>query len=172
MFIFKYIFLILIITGCTSIGFLLSKAYIDRVKELKSISKLINLLKNKIKFTYMPLSEAFKQIAILSDNRKISKIFISTSEKLENKTFNLAWKEAIDEEKVFLNLKKDDINLINTFGAMLGKTDMEGQINEIESFNLLLESRIKKAEEESLKNGKMYKSLGTIIGLAIVIILF
>ena len=55
---------------------------------------------------------------------------------------------------------------------MLGKTDIEGQMSEIGQFMVLLEDQIKNAEEERKKNSKMYKSLGTIIGLAIVIILF
>ena len=42
----------------------------------------------------------------------------------------------------------------------------------INQFENILNMQIKKAEEECSKNSKMYKSLGTIIGLAIVIILF
>ena len=45
-------------------------------------------------------------------------------------------------------------------------------MSEIEHFKILLNSNIKNAEEEKEKNAKMYKSLGTIIGLAIVIILY
>ena len=40
---FRYIFLIAILTGSTSIGFLLSKGYLDRLNELKKLSNLINI---------------------------------------------------------------------------------------------------------------------------------
>ena len=40
---FRYIFLITILTGSTSIGFLLSKGYVDRLNELKKLSNLINI---------------------------------------------------------------------------------------------------------------------------------
>ncbi len=169
---FRYIFLISIVMGCTSIGFLLSKSSSDRVKELKALLKSINILKNKIRFTHKPLSDLFYEVANIKDEQKISKIFKKTADKLKDKTSEKAWNEAFQEERIFLNLKNEDINLINTFGIMLGKTDIDGQMSEIDSFSILLEERIKKAEEESSKNGKMYKSLGTIIGLAIVIILF
>ena len=72
----------------------------------------------------------------------------------------------------FLNLKNEDITLMKNLGNVLGKTDIEGQMSEINQFLLLLKEQIKNAEEEKNKNAKMYKSLGTIIGLAIVIILF
>ena len=67
---------------------------------------------------------------------------------------------------------KMDINLIKKLGNTLGKTDLEGQMSEIDQFKILLQMQIKKAEEGRKKNEKMYKSLGTIVGLAIVIILF
>ena len=71
-----------------------------------------------------------------------------------------------------MNLKNEDIELIKSLGTLLGKTDIEGQMSEIEQFKTMLETQIKIAEEEKNKNSKMYKSLGTIIGLAIVIVLF
>ena len=71
-----------------------------------------------------------------------------------------------------MNLKNEDITLMKNLGNVLGKTDIEGQMSEINQFLLLLKEQIKNAEEEKNKNAKMYKSLGTIIGLAIVIILF
>ena len=53
-----------------------------------------------------------------------------------------------------------------------GKTDIEGQISEIELTNTFLDIQIEKAENEKQKNQKMYKTLGTVVGLALVIILF
>ena len=169
---FRYIFLILVITGSTSIGFLLSKKYVDRVIELKKISNLINILKNKIRFTHKPLIEALEEIGNIDKTERISNIFLKTSKKIKDKKVVDAWNEAIDEERFFLELTNEDIKLIRQFGVMLGKEDLEGELSKIEEFNVLLEAEIKKAEEESTKNQKMYKSLGTIIGLAIVIILF
>lgn len=52
-----------------------------------------------------------------------------------------------------------------------GKTDKKGQISEIEIAISFIEKQIEKAEDEKNKNSKLYKSLGIICGLAIVIIL-
>ncbi len=45
-------------------------------------------------------------------------------------------------------------------------------MSEISLFKEILKNQIQKAEEEKKKNAKMYRSLGTILGLAIIIILF
>lgn len=168
----RYIFLISILAGSTSIGFLLSKRYSDRLKELNDISSLVNILKNKIKFTHKPLGEILEEISTIKKDTKILEIFSKTGEKLEDRKIEEAWNEAISEEKFYLNLRNEDIQLIRTLGNVLGKTDVEGQMSEINQFDNLLKIQIKNAEDEKNKNSKMYKSLGTIIGLAIVIILY
>lgn len=169
---FRYLFLITIFACCTSVGILVSKSYSDRLKELKNLSSLINIVKNKITFTHRPLVQIFEEVAQIDGSSKISNIFSSTSEKLQYEPFKKAWDKAIGEQKKYLNLKNEDINLIKTFGNMIGKTDISGQVNEIDEFILLLNSQIVIAEEEKNKNFKMHKSLGVIIGLGIVIILF
>ncbi len=48
---------------------------------------------------------------------------------------------------------------------------MEGQVNQIELTNHFLETQICKAQDELAKNEKLYKTLGSVLGLAIVILL-
>ncbi len=60
---------------------------------------------------------------------------------------------------------------MKVFGKLLVKTNVEGQISEIELLEKFLNDQIKIAEEDKMKNEKLYRSLGVIIGIAIVIIL-
>ena len=103
---------------------------------------------------------------------KVSEIFLKTSQKIKEMNVNEAWRSAVTENSFFLNLKKEDVELIKSFGNMLGKTDIEGQVSEINQFLTLLDGQIATCEEEKNKNTKLYKSLGTIVGLGIVIVLF
>ena len=52
-----------------------------------------------------------------------------------------------------------------------GQTDVEGQIREISLTSNFIDIQIEKAEDECKKNEKLYRTLGTIVGIAIVIIL-
>lgn len=168
----RYIFFILILGSSTSIGFLLSNRYTNRVEELKSISKLINILQNKIKFTRKPLKEIFSELSKLGENENINCICLKVSKNLENQKMSNIWNNMVEEESKNLSLKDDDINLLKTLGNILGKSDVDGQMSEINLFAELFKNQIQKAEQEREKNAKMYKSLGTIIGLVIVIVLF
>ena len=134
--------------------------------------KMVNILQNKIKFTHKPLGEIFEEMSEIDKKSKVSKIFTKCTQELEKENVQDAWNEAVDEERFLLNFNNEDINLIKSFGSMLGKTDVDGQMSEINQFVSLLNGQIVTAEEEKNKNSKMYKSLGTIVGLGIVILLF
>lgn len=168
----RYSFLFLVIAGCTSVGFLLSRIFSDRLEDLKNLHTLLNILQNKIKFTHLPLSEIFEQIGEMNTKTKIKQIFLKCSKKLKDMNMEKAWEEAIEEEMFFLNLNNEDIDTLIYLGHTLGKSDIEGQISEIEEFKERLSVQIEEAELQKNKNSKLYKSLGTIVGLVIVILLF
>lgn len=168
----RYIFLLLVITGCTSIGFLMSKIFSDRLEDLKNLGLLINILQNKIKFTQLPLNEIFEQIGTMNIKSKIKNIFLECSKNLKQMNMEKSWNEAIENEMFFLNLNNEDIDMLASLGSTLGKSDIEGQISELSEFKERLYSQIKEAEIQKSKNSKLYKSLGTIVGLVIVILLF
>lgn len=80
-----------------------------------------------------------------------------------------AWEQAVNTSET--NLTKEDTNVLLMLSKMLGQTDVEGQISQIEITETFLEKQIAEAVEEKNKNEKLYRKLGTTIGLAIVIIL-
>lgn len=168
MIILKYIMIFLVFLISFLIGNLISKKYILRVKELKDFKNALNIIESKIKFTYEPLPEIFIQTSkLLSKN--ISEIFVQSSNNMENLNAEESWDKSLEE--VSTNLYKEDIENIKNFGKMLGKTDKEGQISQLELTKTFIEMQIEKAKVEEEKNSKMYKTLGAIVGLAFVIIL-
>lgn len=168
MIILKYIMIFLVFLISVLIGNIISKKYILRVKELKDFNNALNIIENKIKFTYESLPEIFLQTSkLLSKN--ISEIFLQASNNMKNVGAEEAWNEAL--EKSTTNLYKDDLENIRQFGKMLGKTDKEGQVSSIELTKTFIQMQIEKANIEEQKNSKLYKTLGTIVGLAFVIIL-
>lgn len=164
----KYFILFLILVASSMIGKFLSKKYVYRLAELEEMQNALNLLKTKIKFTYEPIPEIFEEIA-KNTNRNIGKIFQTAKEKMQHVTANIAWEEAVED--TVTNLKNEDKHVLKTLSKLLGQTDVEGQTSQIEITEKFLESQIREAREEKQKNEKLYTRLGTIMGLAIVIVL-
>lgn len=162
-FIYSTIFLV-----CSLIGLLKSKKYVYRVNELREFKNALNVFKSKVNFTYEPIPEIFEQISETT-NSNIGGVFRKASYNMNFKSAGEAWNTAIETD--ILNINAEDRNILKDLGKLLGKTDIKGQVNQIELTSSFLDNQIKKAEQEREKNEKMYRTLGMILGLGIVIIL-
>lgn len=166
----KYTSILLVFLTSSLIGILYSKKYTNRVNDLQEIKRALNMFKTKIKFTYEPIPDAFKEIAI-SINENIAKILKKASQYMKEDTVQNAWEKSIQEEKNNTSLTEEDIQIIKKLSTLLGTTDLEGQVNNIDLINEIIDKQIEQARTEKNKNEKLYKTLGAGIGLAISIIL-
>ena len=166
--IIKYVMLFFVFVASSLIGKMVAKKYTYRLQELEEMKNALNVFKSKIKFTYEPIPEIFEEIE-KNTEENIARIFRLARSKMLNKSAEVAWKEAIEEAQN--NLNKEDKQALSMLSKMLGQTDVEGQISQIEITQNFLGVQIKQALEEKQKNEKLYSRLGTTIGLIIVIIL-
>ena len=164
----KIIIYTFIFLSCSFIGILISRRYVNRVNELKEFKNALNIFKTKIRYTYEPIPEIFMQIS-RSVNSNISNVFIQAASKMDILAAGEAWNMALKMEDLSIN--DEDKNALNNLSKLLGKTDLEGQLNQIEMTSDFLDEQIKKAEKEKNKNEKMYRTLGMILGMTIVVIL-
>lgn len=125
-------------------------------------------MKTKMLYTYEPLTQIFEEMH-KNFSTSVSSIFAIASENMKTNGADEAWKIAID--KSGLNISNEDKKILKTLGKMLGKTDIDGQVSQIEQMGIFVEMQIDKAEKEREKNENLYKKLGTVIGLALVIVL-
>ena len=140
------------------IGILISKKYIYRLDELEEMKNNLQIIENKIKYTYEPLEEIFIDISEISSSN-ISMIFKKAASNIKKRGTETA-------------LTKEDKSMIEEFSTLLGKTNKEGQINQIKYVINLLDIQIEKARIEREKNEKIYKKLGLILGIGLVIIIY
>ncbi len=168
MILLKIVLSIFIVICATNIGILISKKYLYRLQELDEIKDCFNIMETKIRFTYEPISEIFREISEVS-SPEIKKMFNNIIENIEKLGAKEGWEKGIKE--VDMSITKEDKEILKGFGKMLGKTDKDGQLSEINLIISLIDRQIKQAEAERDKNEKFYKKMGLIAGLGIVIIL-
>lgn len=156
-----------IICCSTRIGILISKKYKYRLEELDELKNEFKIIENKIRYTYEPLEDIFKQTAEIS-NFTIKELFNNAARYIKIDGAQRAWNNAIEETT--LNIKKEDKQVLKEFGNLLGKTNKEGQLNQINFQIELLERQIEKAKKDKEKNEVIYQKLGLILGIGISII--
>ena len=123
-------------------------------KKNNSMSEMKNnlqIIENKIKYTYEPLEEIFIDISEISSSN-ISMIFKKAASNIKKSGTEIAWKESLKETETALT--KEDKSMIEEFSTLLGKTNKEGQINQIKYVINLLDIQIEKARIEREKNEK------------------
>ena len=169
MLILKVFILFGIIGISAQIGIMKSKTYKYRLEELQEIKNSLNIFKTKIKFTYEPIPEIFENIANNTENKKIGEMFRKSAEDMNFLSAGEAFNKNVDQSETYL--VDEDKKAVKTLSKLLGKTDIEGQISEIELTQTYLDEQIQKAKETKNKNEKLYKTMGIVIGLAIAIIL-
>lgn len=158
----------MIIGASSAIGLMLAKKYTNRELELKEMKNALNMFENKIKFTYEDIPAVFNDISQKIQGN-IGRIFKTASNKMQNMSAGSAWEYSL--ENTYTCLTKEDVDIIKGLGRMLGKTDLNGQISEIDLVNNFIDTQIEGAKREKDKNYKMYKTLGIVVGITIVIIL-
>lgn len=165
---FKIILLISIVIASTFLGILFSKKYSNREKELKEMKSALNIFATKIKFTYEPIPNVFLEISNKIGGN-VGQIFARASSRMKEESAGEAWINAFSDIKN--NLLEEDITILKNLGRLLGQTDVEGQVSEIEVVIQFLDTQLENARQEKLKNEKMYRTLGVVSGLTIAIIL-
>ncbi len=168
MLIFKIIIYIAIFASSSYAGILFSKKYSNRVNELKDFKNALNIFKTKLKYTYAPLNEIFMDIS-KSIKGIVGTTFLCICNNMKTCNATESFNKAVDMS--YLNLTIEDKETIKNLSKLLGKTDIEGQISQIDLCISFLNIQIEEAEKEKAKNEKLYKTLGIITGLAIIIVL-
>lgn len=98
----KYFIILIIFVLSFLVGKIVSQKYRARVDELEEMKNALNVFKSKVRFTYEPIPEVFRQIGN-GMNNNIGNLFLNSSEKMKDKTASDSWEEAVDEYNGNLN---------------------------------------------------------------------
>lgn len=168
MFIFKLIVSSVIIGITSYLGFLKSKKLYDREYILREYVTFLKGVRNEIEYCLNILPNAY-EISRQKLNTKLKFVIGNiVNDMLEGNDLD---KSIVDNVNNIIELNNYDKDSIITSLKSLGKSNVEGQINIILNSINNIESLIIEANEYKQKNSKMYKSIGTISGLVIVVLL-
>ncbi|MCX8129018.1 MAG: stage III sporulation protein SpoIIIAB [Clostridia bacterium] len=171
--ILKVIGSLIIILASSFLGYSFSRDCSKRPQELRALQTMLKMFENEIIFLSNILSDAFEKIS-RSNKSQAADFFRNTVEILKNeKSLNAsdAWEKAVKNSIGKTSLNREDEEILVSFGRMLGSSDVEGQIKNIEMTVNQLKLQEYKAEEAKKKYETLYKTLGVLGGLTIVIVL-
>ena len=170
MIILKIIISIAIVTLTGYIGYLKALKLRKREYILRDMVTFLGLVKNEIKYMLSVLPNAYevsRQKLTTDLNIVIGQIVVDM---LTFDNLSLIEKSMVDNFAKLEELTEYDKNVCISTLKNLGRSDIDGQINIIDNAISILENQIKEANEIKINNSKVYKTVGTIAGIMIVII--
>jgi stage III sporulation protein AB len=170
---FKITGSIIVILSCSFLGLILSADCSKRPRQLRELQSLLQMFENQITYLSDIITEAFERIGRVGKNG--TGIFFGRTVEIlkQGNAVNAseAWEMAVRQCIRTTALNREDEEILLSFGKMLGNTDTEGQIKNIRLTLEQLALQEDKAEESRKKNGNMYRNLGMLGGIAVVIVL-
>ena len=173
MILLKILLLTVIFTLCTSIGFLHGRTYSERLDNLIYLEQCIKILETEIVYGSTPLPEALTNL-YMKGNPKVSFIFKEIkTDLLSNKRGEIYLSFLSIKDLLYhkLHFKKEDVETFLSLGRVLGTSNRADQEKSLAITLNQISGLISEARNERNKNEKLYKTLGLITGIGIIIIL-
>lgn len=170
---FKIFLLFTVFGVSTLIGYFISNRYSSRVKELQNIITSLEIFETRISYTYDTITDCFNFISKYIDGN-VGKLFKKFADNLENEKNISAgdcFKMTLDDERTMLSLNDTDIEVLKGLSVSLGQIDLDNQMKNIRLIIHTLNSQLDSAQEEKTRNFKLYRNMGVLTGLVLMIVL-
>lgn len=169
----RLIFNSIIIVFSSVLGYAYGNIYTKRAKNLLDLQYCIRILESEIINGNLPLPQALENTYI-KGRGNIAVIFHEIKEDLlvnkqEDVYYSFQIQKIILKDRYALN--DQDIEVFLYLGKILGKTNRVDQEKKIRFVITQLDNHYMEAESERKKNTKLYRTLGFLVGLGVVIIL-
>ena len=163
-----------IVVFCSAyIGILLARKLYLRSRQLAQIQAALGTLEFEITFLNLPLTDALYKVGI-GDSSPVDKLFLQFSDQLRHcrgMAVKRAFERALALNGHLLALADEDKEILLEFAGKLGGGDKDSQVQNIRAALIKLKAAEDEASEVARKNGSLYKGLGVLAGVFLVIVL-
>lgn len=170
----KVIGIAMIIASSTLIGFKFNENAKSRIEELKTIRNIVTMLKGEIKYNNATVSEALVRMAGRTYGN-FNRFLLDMSESLNGnnqKSIDRMWSEKVKSNfSTSTYLNKNDIKEFAGLGRSIGRYDVESQMKSLDMFIEEITVKIEEEGQKAKSNGKLYKCMGIMAGIFIVLVI-
>ena len=154
-------------------GVLIGSKYKNRVKNLESLLIALEMVHAEINYGLTPLPHVFMKIGE-SVSKPVSALFLCSAREMESHRGKSAldcWAEAVNAHKNELELNEKQLEQLERLGMIWGKGDKSGQLKQVVLIQSFIRHALEKANQEMEKSEKLWRYLGLLGGITLVIFL-
>ena len=149
------------------IGLTYSVALKRNQTQIDELIQLITWLKIDIRYNQSQLGDMVNRICSSSKFNNLN-FLNNLKNNMMNMPFPNAWEKSISDWNS--SISQDDKDLLKSMSSILGASDANGQIMALEHVEHRFKISLQSAREVYNKKGKLFRSLGILIGLAVFVV--
>ena len=165
---------ILIVLSTSLIGFRMGTLLEERIRDLYTIKKMLQLFDGEIRYGNALLEEVF-----FSSGRRLTAPFDHFLQEIGQTLSGLPgvmlgdiWEQGVKEKLRTSFLTEKDKEELIQFGRQLGYLDIQMQQKVLLQYEAMLDLQLQGLQAEVAKRRTLYRSLGVLTGLLFFILLF
>lgn len=164
----------LILLAGTLVGFYQASQLSRRPKQVSELIRLLQRLETEIVYGFTPLPEALRQTG-RSGTPPVGTLFLNTAAELakpDGRSVQTIWEQTVTLSWRHTSMKVSEREVLLQLGHTLGLTDREDQVKHLRLAVSQLQGEAEYAREEQQRYERMWKSLGVLMGLLVVILMY
>lgn len=164
----------LILLAGTLLGFYQASQLSRRPKQVSELIRLLQRLETEIVYGFTPLPEALRQTG-RTGTPPVGALFLDTAVELakpDGRSVHAIWEQTLAAGWRYTSMKPNERDVLLQLGHTLGLTDREDQVKHLRLAVSQLQGEAECAREEQQRYERMWKSLGVLMGLLVVILMY
>jgi len=166
----KLIGAVLVMLGCGGVGFSMAAAHRAEVISMRQFIRLLDYISCELQYHLTPLPQLFRQAALESSSA-IRAVCIAFAQELEDQISPNVYNCMHCAIHNCGNIPASTKDSLEELGRSLGRFDIQGQLNALESVRQSSRKRLDELEENRDVRLRSYQTLGICAGAALVILL-
>lgn len=170
----KLIGALCIIAAGTLLGFYQALQLSARQRQIRQSVQALQRLETEILFGYSPLPDALRTVSGTLEG-PVSVLFARAAEGLvsgASGTVQESWRQAVDGCWSHTAMKRTEREAVLQLGSVLGISDRSDQAKHLRLAVSVLQAEETAAGEDYRRYGKVWRSLGLLTGVLIVILMY
>lgn len=162
-----------ILFSSSMVGWQLGRYYAYRPLDIRTFIIALQMLETEIVYGSTPLKRAFLRIGSRM-RADIGKLFLTAADLMaqeEALDTNECWRQAMEKHSPHTALRKPEKDILLNLGMVLGSSDRRDQQKHLRLAITHLSGLEEEARHDKERYEKMYKSLGFLCGLLVVILM-
>ena len=165
---------ILIVLTCGFLGLERARGFSARIEQLRQLNAGLKMLETEIVYGATPLPQALNRVGKQLSG-PVAVFFQAVARQLRENAARgamAAWEKGLAELDQTGGLRAGDREILRSLGPMLGNSGAADQVKNLELTRQLLEQQSLAALEENNRQGRMWRTLGFLMGITLVLLLY